>query len=134
MRRNTPTSVAFGKWLHGLRISRGLTVRQVAAVAGWEKSPTKVSEAEKGKLGIKGYMLDGLADGYRISRKVMRKEWQRYEEASANDPPVYRGRGGVVRGGTVLEQQLAKLTWTEKQQVLGYVNCLLDQRGAKDGT
>lgn len=125
MRRGTPAAKVFGNVLLKFRMEAGLSQRQVGAVI---KAPAAtVSQTEKGQRALKEPKLSIWAKALGVKEEHLRELWlaTQIEE----DPPIVRGRAKKTKE---LESLISELRSSERSQVFGYVQAVIEQRRLSD--
>lgn len=126
MRRGTPSAIAFGQYLCRVRKVENMTMTQMAKKIGCP--PATISQIERGERSLKESKLAVWAAALNVDFGIFQDVWAKYEKQSEADPPIVRTRKNAIPGKD-LEKLFLSLTSPEKQQVLGYIHCILDQRG-----
>lgn len=125
MRRGTEAAKAFGKILYDRRIELGLTMRQVADKIGVPAAT--VSQVEKAQRAVKEEKLELWSEALGFDHSFLWRQWDFVQKRFPDGPIVRTGRRRAAEK-TEVEDLLKELTSTERTQVFGYMQGLIDSR------
>lgn len=124
MRRGTPAAIHFGTYLRNTRLSKGLTLAQIAEYLGTYSSVP--SQIETGQRVLKEAKLEAWAEAYGVGSKTFRRNWI---EACTSYPqmPLTRNRGTAITVKN-LDTIFSQLTANERSRVQGYIEAIIEGR------
>lgn len=124
MRRGTPAAEEFGELVHKLRTEKDMSMRQVAIKMGVPTST--VSQVEKAQRAVKAPKLASWANALGVKESYLRGQWNLFQKNNP-DPPLVRNNRKSTESKT-LEDAIRSLAAPERSQVMGYIDCLIQQR------
>lgn len=130
MRRGTQAAILFGELLYELRVAKGFTMRHVGLKIG--APPATVSQCEKAQRAVKEPKLEDWAHALEVDVSFLRERWLHFQREHP-DGPINRNRGKSLTTKQLVVNELQQLTAPERQQVIGYIHRLLEERKDHDG-